>query len=390
MLQVDVLSGYVICGAGSLVGAAMLRIAETNDPRTQDALRLCGWGFVILGIGLMPAALGENAAHAAAQFSLAFGSLAGVTLIARGLGALQGRLLAAAWTATLIAAFALTSWAAMQAGPHTFGIVYAANLAGLASLLIWLIRGFVLRPRDPIELALGASFVSLAVTAWVRVAFALEYHGPAQADLLYVPLPLKSIFAVLYGVLPMIVASLLLTWVNARLRQQLSDRAITDELTGIMTRRALRELAPALIGQQHKLRRDVAVLMLDLDHFKRINDSFGHAMGDAVLQLAASTLKAQLRVDSLLARYGGEEFVAIVPVEDLQIARSVAERLRAAVTGVDWQGRLKLARGVTVSVGVAIVGPNETFEASLERADEALYRAKREGRDQCQVSLAAA
>lgn len=134
----------------------------------------------------MPAALGENAAHAAAQFSLAFGSLTGVTLIARGLGALQGRLLAAAWTATLIAAFALTSWAAMQAGPHTFGIVYAANLAGLASLLIWLIRGFVLRPRDPIELALGASFVSLAVTAWVRVAFALEYHGPAQADLLYV------------------------------------------------------------------------------------------------------------------------------------------------------------------------------------------------------------
>lgn len=390
MLQVDVLSGYVICGAGSLVGAAMLRIAETNDPRTQDALRLCGWGFVILGIGLMPAALGEAAAHAAAQFSLAFGSLAGMTLIARGLGALQGRPLTTAWMTALIAAFALTSWAAMQAGPHVFGIVYAANLTGLATLLIWLIRGFVLRPRDPIELALGAAFISLAVTAWVRLAFALEYHGPAQADLLYAPAPLKSIFAVLYGVLPMIVASLLLTWVNARLRQQLSDRAITDELTGIMTRRALRELAPALIEQQRKLQRDVAVLMLDLDHFKRINDSFGHATGDAVLQLAASTLKAQLRVDSLIARYGGEEFVVIVPVEDLQIARRVAERLRLAVAGVDWQGCLKLARGVTVSVGVAIVGPNETFDVSLGRADEALYRAKRDGRDQCQVSLAAA
>lgn len=390
MLQVDVLSGYVICGAGSFVGAAMLRIAETDEARAQMVLRMCGWGFVILGIGLMPAALGAGAAHPAAQFTLAFGTLAGLTLVGRGLGLIQGRLLTTPWTAVLIAAFAAASWLALQAGPRSFGIVYAANLAGLSSLAAWLARGFVLSPRDLTERALGASLVALAATAWARLGFTLDYQGPAQAHFLYAPEPLMSVFAVLYGVLPMIVATLLLTVVNGRLRQQLRTRAITDELTGTMTRRALRELAPALIEQQQLRQLDVAVLMLDLDRFKSINDSYGHAMGDAVLQLAASSLQAHMRPDTLLARYGGEEFVAVIPVDDLPSARRVAERLRLAVAEADWQGSLKLVGKVTVSVGVAIAGPTETFDAVLKRADEALYRAKRDGRDQCQASLAVA
>ncbi len=201
---------------------------------------------------------------------------------------------------------------------------------------------------------------------------------------------MRSTFAVLYGILPMIVANLLLTWVNARLRQQLRDLSVIDELTGAMTRRALREFAPPLIERAHRLGSPVAILLLDLDHFKSVNENHGHAMGDAVLKLVASTLKAQTRADSLLARYGGEEFVCVTALPDLHAARRVAERLRLAIAQTDWTGQLGLPRGVTVSVGVAVIGPHETLDAALARADEALYRAKREGRDQCQMSLAAA
>jgi diguanylate cyclase (GGDEF)-like protein len=109
-----------------------------------------------------------------------------------------------------------------------------------------------------------------------------------------------------------------------------------------------------------------------------------------VLKMAASTLQVNLRPDALLARYGGEEFVAVLPIDDLPAARRVSERLRAAVEGVDWKRAAGLDRAVTVSVGVALAGAGETLDAVLQRADEALYRAKREGRNQVQVSLMAA
>ena len=97
-----------------------------------------------------------------------------------------------------------------------------------------------------------------------------------------------------------------------------------------------------------------------------------------------------MRIDSLLARYGGEEFVALVPVDDLPGARRVAERLRHAVETIAWFDRLRLPQGVTVSIGVAMVDPGESLDSALQRADEALYRAKHEGRNQCQVALSRA
>ena len=390
MLRVDVLSGYLICGAGSLVGAAMLRIADTSDDRTRQALRLCGWGFVVLGAGLLPAGLGAAASHPAAQFSLAFGALAGMVLIGSGLGEVQGKGLPLRWIVALMMASALTLGCALALDLRAFGLCFAVGLTFIASLMVWLTRGLVLSPRDITEAALGASMVALVVSCIVRLAFTLADSGPARPDLMYVPEPLSSVLAALYGVLPMIVATLLLTLVNARLRQQLRTRALTDELTGAMTRRALRELAPALIEQQQGQQREVAVLMLDLDRFKQINDTHGHPMGDAVLRLAARVLQTHTRVDTLLARYGGEEFVAVVPVQDLPTARRVAERLRHAVESAPWRDELHLGTGVTVSVGVAMIGAGEPLDAALHRADEALYRAKRDGRNQCQVALARA
>jgi diguanylate cyclase (GGDEF)-like protein len=263
-------------------------------------------------------------------------------------------------------------------------------LSALSLLNVWQTRGMLLRPRDITERALGLSILALAISCGVRLGCTFADSGPARIDLMYGPEPVRSLLAALYGVLPMVVSTLLLTLVNARLRHQLRLHATIDELTGAMTRRALRELAPGMIEQQQRDGHDVALLMLDLDNFKVVNDTHGHLTGDAVLKLAARVLQAHTRVDTLLARYGGEEFVVVLPVDDLPSARRVAERLRHAVESAPWREELHLVEGVTASVGVAIVGPAESFDAALTRADEAMYRAKREGRNQCQVALARA
>jgi len=390
MLHVDALSGYFICGVGALVGAAMLRMAESNDERTSRALRICGVGFVIIGLGVMPAGLGAAAVHPLAQFSMTFGSLGGMLLAGHGLGQIHGRgLRPATLLALLLAAAAGLLWA-QYAGWRVFVLVYAAGLTGAGVLAAWLIRGMIRSPRDFTERALGLAMLALAASGLARLAFTWADDGPMRVDLMYVPAPLDAVLASLYGVMPMIMSTLMLNLVNGRLRAQLRTLAITDELTGTMTRRALRELAPAMLLQHQRQHNDVAVMMLDLDRFKAINDSYGHQTGDAVLRFAASVLQARLRADALLARYGGEEFVAVMPVDGLPTARRIAERLRHAVESADWRGGVQLERGVTVSVGVAIAGAGETLDAAMQRADEALYRAKRDGRNQCQFGLAVA
>lgn len=390
MLHVDVLSAYLNCGVSALVGSAMLRIAATDDLRLRGALRICGLALVTLGVGLLPAGLGENAGHPLSQFSLTFGSLVGVVLMARGLGQMQGRDMPETWFWALVAGIAGMCIGTWLLGPRPFGLAYAFALAAAGTLMAWLGRGFVGSPRDLVERAMGISLVLVAASGWIRAGFTLDYAGPPRVDLLYVPPAMAPLIAALYGVIPIVMATLLLSMVNTRLHQQLRSRAITDELTGTMTRRALGELAPATIDLAHRQQREVAVLMLDLDHFKAINDTYGHATGDRVLRLAAATLQANVRHDALLARYGGEEFVTVLPVDDVTAARRVAERLRVGIESAAWSSTAQMAQGVTVSVGVALVGPDGSLEDALQRADQALYHAKREGRNRVQVSLAAA
>jgi diguanylate cyclase (GGDEF)-like protein len=390
MLHVDVLSAYLICGVSSLAGAAMLRMAVTDDRRLREALRTCGLAMVTLGAGLLPAGSGEAAGHPAAQFTLGFGSLAAIVLMGRGLAQLQGRDIGAACVWALLALLAAVNAATVLGDRLSFGIAYALCLMGSTTLLAWLGRVFVVSPRDLSERALGFTLLLIAASSWVRAGFTLAYAGPPRMDMLYMPAPLASVIAALYGILPIIVATLLLSLVNARLHRQLYSRATTDELTGTMTRRGLGELAPAAIELARQRHCEVAVLMLDLDHFKNINDTHGHAAGDKVLRVAAATLQANVRHDALLARYGGEEFVALIPVDDLATARRVAERLRLAIENTDWHLALAIERNITISVGVALVGVDNNLDEALARADQALYHAKREGRNRVQVSLKAA
>ncbi len=175
-----------------------------------------------------------------------------------------------------------------------------------------------------------------------------------------------------------------------RLRADLGralELALTDSLTGLYNQRYLiRHLRGLLTANPD---REVAVLMLDVDHFKQVNDDFGHAAGDRALRAIGETLRANTRVFDSLARYGGEEFVVVLPGSNPDEAVAAAERLRAAVEAMIFApvpGRLCR---LTISIGVACGGPGtETPEALLREADVALYAAKRAGRNR--VTLAAA
>ena len=167
---------------------------------------------------------------------------------------------------------------------------------------------------------------------------------------------------------------------NERTTAQYKTAAMTDPLTGLFNRRAFFAAATSMIATQIRKKRQVSVLAFDLDHFKSVNDRFGHSVGDETLRLFAATASANMRVTDVIGRLGGEEFVAILP-GNMAEAVVVAERVRAAFekAGVEISGNRIAA---TVSIGVAEAGPPlAEFGELLGRADAALYRAKHEGRN---------
>lgn len=166
-----------------------------------------------------------------------------------------------------------------------------------------------------------------------------------------------------------------------RLQRQLETEARTDALTGLLNRRALEQAAPAVLAACRKRGTSLAVLALDLDRFKWINDTHGHDGGDAVLCAAAQVLSQGLRDSDLLARVGGEEFVVMLPTRGARAAFEVAERLRTRLEGltIQYEGRPVM---VTGSFGVAALGNADISWGELfRRADRWLYLAKQSGRN---------
>ena len=166
-----------------------------------------------------------------------------------------------------------------------------------------------------------------------------------------------------------------------KLEVRLRHMATTDALTGMLNRAQFLTLAQREVGQARPVGLHLAVVMLDVDHFKAINDQYGHAAGDKALQHLAALLRSGTRRADLLGRMGGEEFAVVLPAVSEQIAMDVAERLRALVadTPFTFDGR-QIA--MSASLGVALLAAGEmTIEPALARADAALYTAKRGGRN---------
>lgn len=158
--------------------------------------------------------------------------------------------------------------------------------------------------------------------------------------------------------------------------------AVTDELTGLYNRRYFERHLAIMQSKAIEQQRDMAVMLIDMDYFKQINDTHGHGTGDAVLREFADRLRRNIRGVDLACRFGGEEFVVLMPDTDFQQAQIVAERVRSAVADKGFDNGMGRQLTVTVSVGVALNDEGaDSPEALLRRADVALYRAKREGRN---------
>jgi diguanylate cyclase (GGDEF)-like protein len=164
---------------------------------------------------------------------------------------------------------------------------------------------------------------------------------------------------------------------------KLLEQALTDGLTGLVNRRGWDARAPAMFDQARRHNTSLALVMLDLDHFKRINDTQGHEVGDQVLRLFASVLLQHRRSSDLAARVGGEEFALLLPHTDLAAALLIEQRLRAALKATcERQPQLK----VDYSAGLALLQPtDDSLTTFMVRADSGLYLAKSQGRGRLQV-----
>lgn len=199
------------------------------------------------------------------------------------------------------------------------------------------------------------------------------------------PTPFQALLFAVGALAPALATFGFMLMVNERLRGELTRRAALDPLTGTYNRRTLAELADRGIAQARREGAGFGVLLLDVDHFKRINDTLGHAAGDDALQRLVGILRDGMRAQDTLGRMGGEEFIVLLPGVGAAQAVAAAERLRGAVE----QARPVLAGTpwpMTVSIGVAALAGDEDFEALLRRADGAMYAAKRAGRNRVAAS----
>lgn len=163
------------------------------------------------------------------------------------------------------------------------------------------------------------------------------------------------------------------------------QKALIDPLTGLPNRAAWSERLDQEVNTWHQRGNNLSLAMLDLDHFKRINDGYGHLAGDKVLKIIANVLRKRLRSTDFIARFGGEEFVLLMPNSSLTDALAAGEVLRAAIEACPFHFKGEPVT-ITVSMGVAQFQPGERSDLALKRADEALYRAKAAGRNQVQAA----
>jgi diguanylate cyclase (GGDEF)-like protein len=380
MQPIDMLSAYVIGGIGALFGAVMMMIAMHGDRRHRGALARCAWGFALLGAGMVHSGFADRAARWPI-LTLAIAALIGTLGIYRGLGDLVdghtvgGRRLAL--EVALLTGLLLLAW---RADAHTFALAFHVLCLAVALGIAWTMRRALLAPRNAAEPVVAATLMFYALTWVVALAAVIGYQGPEHRYLVYIAPPLTTAYAVLYALLPLVVGSLVLNLANARLGERLRRQAHTDELTGLYSRRALLERALGWRTRVEARGSAAAVILIDVDHFKSINDGRGHDAGDAVLRALGLRMRGALRRGSLLGRYGGEEFLALVEAPDAAEAVAIAERLREAV-GARPFVHAGDSFTVTASLGVAPWPAGDELAQTVSRADAALYAAKHAGRD---------
>jgi diguanylate cyclase (GGDEF)-like protein len=276
----------------------------------------------------------------------------------------------------------ISYWTYVEPDIYARIIVNTASQMVVFLLLAWAMLRPGVREHSVVRRLLGALFLMLVGVGIARIVYALSSTGPRDVmmlpDTLIMDIWLLSLFAV-----GMLASIEFLLMPGQRKQNQLIQLLRFDAMTGALNRQAFQTDLDARRNQSDN--RAGSLLMLDLDHFKHVNDQYGHRAGDLVLQMFASTVAALLRRQDLLSRYGGEEFTVFLPETSVKDALPVAERIRRAVENMEtlFDGnRLK----ITVSIGIAPVNLSEGYEEALGAADQAMYFAKSRGRNRVETS----
>ena len=170
---------------------------------------------------------------------------------------------------------------------------------------------------------------------------------------------------------------LLFLMIRRILKKEIEYSANHNALTGLLNRSSFTILLSKAIARAERRKTVLAMLMMDIDHFKTVNDTYGHAAGDRVLSRFASRIEMNVRKEDVFARTGGEEFALLVSVDDPRSAQKIAENVLSIVSETDFSP----VPNQTVSIGISLYGPGENVDAFLNRADTALYRSKADGRN---------
>jgi diguanylate cyclase (GGDEF)-like protein len=386
-LQVQTLS--LITAVQAAVLAAMLWVGIHGDVgRARNSLRIrslalgleaAGWGILVLRAYFSPSVLllGGNA----------------LSLIAQGMSVVALRLLLGEpLRGRLVLAIGVVGWL----GVAWFGLVdldYRRRVlwGSVAIALFMLLNIEALRSRlqprgsRARKLLLLISVLALVLLVWRNGELWLGVNPPDQIS---VPSATNFIYILFSGQQPLFASIGFLLLYNEILQQELHTLARIDPLTGVSNRLAIDEATTRLLERAIRQRQSLGVLMLDADHFKSVNDRFGHSSGDKVLRALASRIRATLRETDVIGRVGGEEFVVLSPAIDLPAALLLGERIRLMVESTPMLIDDNVLQ-LTVSVGVAVTALAECDGAKvLQRADKALYAAKRAGRNRVMATAA--
>ncbi len=233
---------------------------------------------------------------------------------------------------------------------------------------------------------IGGAFIGLTVLMVLR-GIVIVITRPTQENLL-TPNPMNVIMCVFVFIIVILINIGFMLMCNDRVAAENRQLAVTDSLTQTYNRRSIDALVQAELDHARLHGCSLVVLFIDIDHFKRVNDTYGHAAGDALLREFARVARRHIRADDVLGRYGGEEFLAVLRHTPLEEAERIAERLRDAAATIILEP-LSQAR-VTISIGVAVAGSyGYDRDQLIRRADHALYAAKKRGRNRVVVDAPA-
>jgi len=379
-MHIETLS--LITAIQSLALAAMLWAGTQGNPGpARTALRLraaalaiesAGWTMLAAQAWLHPAQLllGGNA----------------LNLLAQGMAVVALRMLlrdSLCWRWAL--AVGVIGWL----GVGWFGVVQpdyrlrvlwgsAAILAYIGLRIQALLHGGPRRGSRARAVLLVLCALSALLLVWRNGELWFDLQPPAD---IIQPATVNYLYVLLSGMQPLFLSIGFLLLYNETLQRELHQLARVDSLTGVKNRLALTETATQLLAQASRSHRTLGVLMIDADHFKDINDRFGHGGGDKVLLALVDSIRGTLRAGNVIGRVGGEEFVVLAPDTGIEQALVLAERIRETVESTPLMVDGHLLQ-LTVSVGATVAQPGERdVPRLLQRADGALYAAKRAGRN---------